>query len=228
MRIRGFSLLEIIISLLLSSFIFLLLSSSSFNLSQSNRIKTEAIQIEQSANIFLNYLHKNLASTGAYLAEADFILSGQNAVDADKNDSISYGYEGMLDCAGTKNIEIKFEKLIMHDKQLRCDGNGGLKPSPQPMLDNIVSLQFLYGVDVDNDSSVNQYLTAEQVTDWQQVKSIQAGLLLRSQNQVFNQSQKKTYQIFDHKITTNDRYLYRKFSLSVALRNRLPKISRVP
>ncbi len=228
---KGFSLLETLIGMLLASALLVLLSNSNFNLLQSRNIKYESIQMEQSANIILNYLHRKLAQAGANLAPATLnILNGENEVDANKSDSLSYGYQGMLDCAGTgKNtLKIDFEKIILNGDQLRCDGNGGSKPSPQPMLDNVTSLQFLYGVDTNDDGSVNQYLSANNVSDWKSVKAIQAGILLRSGKPIFTENKNKTHKILDHTFTSNDRYLYRKFSLSVSLRNRLAKIIKKP
>lgn len=226
---KGFSLLETLIGILLASVLLVLLSNSNFNLSQSRNLKYESIQMEQSANIILNYLHRKLAQTSADLTPANsVILTGQNSVDATKNDSISYGYQGMTDCAGTKSIEIKFEEILIKNNQLRCDGNGALKPSPQPMLDNITSLQFLYGVDNNHDNSVNQYLPAHKVSDWTSVKLVQIGMLLHSTKPILPSNKNRTHNILDHTFSTNDRYLYKKLNLNIALRNRLPVITKSP
>jgi len=224
---EGFSLLEVLVSILLASFLFLLIFNANFNYAANSRLKTASLLMDQNANTVLNYLHKKISSAGANLAaDNSDIISGQNATDIKHNDSISYGFKNMLDCAGTRTVAIKYEKLTLNGSQLRCDGNGGLKPGPQPMLDEIAALQFLYGVDTDNDYSVNQYQPAHKVTDWRQVRSIQAGLVLRSQNKIFSKKRPKTHKVLDHSFVTNDRYLYRKYSLNLNLRNRLPSITK--
>jgi type IV pilus assembly protein PilW len=243
---KGFSLLETLIGMLLASALLILLSNSNFNLSQSNNIKSASIQMEQSANIILNYLQRNIANAGAYLDENNpNIIRGADSVDSKNNDDLTHAHRyrhvlndiptknnkyNMLDCAGTgrNNTVVRFEKILLNGNQLRCDANGGNRPTPQPMLDNVRSLQFLYGVDTNDDNSINQYLNASKIADWKMVKSVQAGILLHSTKQVFTKNQNRTHKILDHTFSTNDRYLYRKFILNVSLRNRLAKIIKTP
>ena len=39
-----------------------------------------------------------------------------------------------------------------------CDGNADAAVDPQPLVNNVEDLQFLYGIDTDADQSTNQYV----------------------------------------------------------------------
>jgi len=62
--------------------------------------------------------------------------------------------------------------------------------NPEPIVRGVESLQFLYGVDTDNDSIADTWKNAQQVdngcsgtgciTNWQQVRTVRVGMVLRS------------------------------------------------
>ena len=91
----------------------------------------------------------------------------------------------------------------------------------QALVEGVESVVFRYGLDSDADRLVDHFVATEDVSDWQQVRAIRFSFLVGSAERfVVDQAQ-----ILPAPFTgfnTEDRKLYRVFSGTVALRNRLP------
>ena len=59
----------------------------------------------------------------------------------------------------------------------------------QPLVEGIEQLQFEYGIDDNGDTLVDRYLTAKEVSNWQQVKSVRIFLLARSRMRDMSQDE---------------------------------------
>jgi len=111
---------------------------------------------------------------------------------------------------------------IKQDRSLYCLGS---RSTAQPIVDNIESIQFLYGVKKEDGATA--FLNAKKVNDrdqWGYVTSVQVGVLVRSSNKVLSQpSTKTTYNLLDEriKIDTKDlRRLFRIYKTTINLENR--------
>jgi len=93
-------------------------------------------------------------------------------------------------------------------------------------------LRILYGIDSDDDGSVNRYVSASTLSadpqaadNFNRVVSLQIAVLVRSQNQVlsaneFNSSSTQSYDLLGTTVTKNaDGYLHQVFQTTVNLRN---------
>ncbi len=60
------------------------------------------------------------------------------------------------------------------------DLNAGINPSANELVPDIEAMQILYGVDTFNTQTVSQYVTADQVTDFNTVMSVKVALLAAS------------------------------------------------
>jgi len=108
------------------------------------------------------------------------------------------------------------------DRTLYCGGN---RSNSQPIVKDVESIQYLYGVR--NDSGGTIFRNATQVTNadqWPQVVSVQVGLLMRSSNQYVldRESNKKTYYVLDKKINIANsdlKRLFRIYTTTVNLEN---------
>lgn len=91
----------------------------------------------------------------------------------------------------------------------------------QELVENVADMQIDYGVDTSGNFAVNSYLTANNVTDWNQVLSVRVNLLVSSEeDNIVPQPQQF---LFDGAtVTAPDRRLYKVFSTTIGLRNRLP------
>ncbi|MDP2561852.1 PilW family protein [Psychrobium sp. 1_MG-2023] len=95
----------------------------------------------------------------------------------------------------------------------------------EELIEGVENMQLLYGEVLANGNT--RYLTADNVTDMNQVQSIQLGLLITSQNQVRTTNDSKTYELPGESIgisTTvkhdKDKRLRHVFTTTVKIRNR--------
>ena len=106
------------------------------------------------------------------------------------------------------------------------DGNGSSATCIDELVRDVESLQVLYGRDIfkDGGHSVDDYVTADQVTDWVDVVSVRFSLLIRSpDSNVRTMPVSLTFDLLGRTVTApNDRHLRRQFGSVVALRNNLP------
>jgi type IV pilus assembly protein PilW len=88
------------------------------------------------------------------------------------------------------------------------------------LVEGIDDMQILYGVDNDNDQSANQYLSSNNVTDFEDVVSIRVMLLVRSIDD-FVAEAPQAYSFNGALTTPGDRRLRQVFTTTIALRNRI-------
>ncbi|MEZ5564667.1 MAG: PilW family protein [Gammaproteobacteria bacterium] len=102
----------------------------------------------------------------------------------------------------------------------------GLDPA-QELAEGIENMQVLYGEDTDGNQSPDIYRTADTVTDWSQVVSLQVALLAASTDGRVADEDTRTFNLLGEVVdptaggTVNDGRLRRVVSFTVAVRNRL-------
>lgn len=93
------------------------------------------------------------------------------------------------------------------------------------IVEGVSDMQIRYGLDSNDDDSVNNYTTAAGVTNWNQVVAVRIDLLLRSRenNLVENPMSLPFEQNSGSFFTASagDRRIYQMFSTTIALRNKL-------
>ncbi len=106
------------------------------------------------------------------------------------------------------------------------DGDTDIQPDDfaiTELADGVENMQVLYGVDTGVDEYADTYLTANNVTNWEAVRSIRISLLLRSEDFVTQEPRE-----FDFDGTTlntgtgADRRLRTAYTTTVSLRNNIP------
>lgn len=104
--------------------------------------------------------------------------------------------------------------------KLQCAGSRNT--DVQTIAEGVENMQILYGVDVDGDNTVERYVSEPDVgTQWDDVISIQVGLLMRSELEVNDTASEKKFSLLDAQITTDDRYQRAVFITTISLRNSL-------
>jgi len=88
------------------------------------------------------------------------------------------------------------------------------------LVEGVEEMQILYGVDSDNDQFANQYLSSNNVADFEDVVSIRVMLLMRSIDD-FVAEAPQAYSFNGALTTPGDRRLRQVFTTTVALRNRI-------
>jgi type IV pilus assembly protein PilW len=98
---------------------------------------------------------------------------------------------------------------------------------PQELIQGVEAMQVKYGVDTDGDLLANQYVTADNVTDWGTVVSINIAVLVRSIDETGVEKDKQTYKLLGGAGATgggtygpfNDRRQRAVFTTTITLRN---------
>lgn len=163
--------------------------------------------------------------------------------DDNASDSIGVVYLGdaniSMDCSGEELIAscqlpnvtnpdvAKIYSAFFIDKtdatqppKLQCAGSRNTEV--QTIAEGVENMQILYGVDVDGDNTVERYVSEPDVGSlWDDVISIQVGLLLRSSLEINDTATEKKFSLLNTPITTNDRYQRAVFSTTISLRNAL-------
>ncbi len=104
----------------------------------------------------------------------------------------------------------------------RMISNNATAETAQELVEGVEGLQIVYGEDTDGDHIVDQTVTADQVADWQNIISVQIDLLVRSLNPVLAADEPQNITFNGTRFTAQDRYLRYPFSITIALRNRIP------
>ncbi len=126
---------------------------------------------------------------------------------------------------------------VIIQPSLYCQGNGATN-SPQPLVENVENLQFLYGTaPATGTITVAGYLTANQVeTDtalatlpdnsarWARVSTVRVCVVIRSENPVVSDTASQQYVKCDGTVDSSqtDLRLRRAYTTTVVLRNRQP------
>lgn len=106
-------------------------------------------------------------------------------------------------------------------------GNNAALGRPVELVSGVENMQLLYGVDTDGNEIPNQYLTADQVTDWNRVVSIRIALLTRGRGNPTNTGYESSFKLLDPSngltlTVPGDGHIRRVFEETVSIRNRLP------
>ena len=107
--------------------------------------------------------------------------------------------------------------------QLECVTTNGGTVTTSALIDGVEGFQIQYGIDTDNDQAANSYVSADNVTDTDDVISVRITLLLMSNaDRLAVVPATNTYNLLDVSFTEpNDERLRRRFSTTINMRNRL-------
>lgn len=101
-----------------------------------------------------------------------------------------------------------------------ADQTNGLTQCSE-LINGVDNMQIQYGIDTDNDTSANGYLTAGSVTDWTKVVSVRINLLMATPPSSGNMaSQTQTYWYNDSSVAATDRRVRHAYTSVVSVRNR--------
>ncbi|MFV8836660.1 PilW family protein [Aquisalimonas sp.] len=107
----------------------------------------------------------------------------------------------------------------------REDMRSAGQPDVVELVDNVEAMRLAYGQDTDEDRQVDQYVTADDLsdTDWEDVVSVRLALLLRS-DEVLSEAHTTSFDLLGQGTLTftDDRRIYQQAATTIALRNRMP------
>ncbi len=248
MRAAGFTLIEIMISMVLGIFIIGAVGSVYLGSKRTYQSRDALSLLQENGRIALFQIRQG-ALPGGYPAAADIeaivhdLDQLGNATfplsrDGPESDVVTIAFlpqRGYTeDCLGSHKtinglvvnsfyILKKPTRDNPNRRQLMCRGAGGA----QPVAESIDSLQVLYGIDTSEDSVPDQYVNAtvvEKRKQWRQVVSLRVAVLANSL-QKFNRADVAEKTSFDllgvKQNVAADGRLRRVFTTTIPLRNRM-------
>lgn len=228
---RGLSLVEVMISLVLGIVLVGGVLQMFVTTKSGYRQQEGVANMQENGRYAMHILRENILMAGypRFGNIAPFIPANTN--DGVISDQITISYESNTDCLGSNVAAGTVINQLFVDTDtstLRCIGDGG---STGILVEGIEAMQILYGLDDDNDSAANRYVTATEVAagvvsagtpDWNSIVSVRVALLARSLNTI-GLVESRTYQLLDAAaIARNDSKVYRIFTTTIPLRNRIP------
>jgi type IV pilus assembly protein PilW len=92
----------------------------------------------------------------------------------------------------------------------------------QELVEGIEQIQVLYGVDTNGDVIVDEYRTANNITDWNDVISVSVALLARAIDEHGPDTDRRSYNLLDVTVAApGDRRLREVFTATASIRNRV-------
>lgn len=67
--------------------------------------------------------------------------------------------------------------------------------NPQELVSGVESIQVVYGVDTANNDDIDAYVSADQVTNWDNVRSVRVAVLARSQDEVLDEINARSFEL---------------------------------
>ncbi|HEC19712.1 MAG TPA: prepilin-type N-terminal cleavage/methylation domain-containing protein, partial [Gammaproteobacteria bacterium] len=242
----GFSLVEILVAMTLSLVLLggtIVIYASS---KDSYRLQENIAGMQENARFAIHALRRDLEMAG-FPWEQDitpFAVNGDTLIGnievttdggGNVSDIVTIQYQSDApsnrDCQGAVIADgsLIINQYSINNGELRCLGSGN-PTRPLTLVENIDNLQVLYGIDSDIDGSANLYVTATEVDagiinagtpDWDRVVSLRLALLVASDTSTNSAS--KDFTLLDAPtITKDDGRIYRVFTATIPLRNRIP------
>lgn len=213
----GLSLVELMVSLVLSLFIILVSTAFYVNNKSTYRFISSSTDVQENGRYAIHFLRESIANAG--FPKVDLSLDAFPMASPPTNgvgnapDTISVTYQAAQDCVGAPVVGVVTSAFAINaDSELTCN--------TIPLISGVENLQIEYGVDSDGDDVPNTYQTADLVADWNQVIVVRLAILLRNQNQVRDQASSETYQLLGVRHTSADDKLHRRvFTTTIPLRN---------
>ncbi len=231
---NGFSLVEMMIAMLIGLFLMGGVISVYMSSAQSSRINEELRNLQENGRFALNSI-KNSIQMAGYIDSYD-PSALVNPFPAASNSSLTARFEAPADCTGTTTAGLAPPDTGVAENtlsvnaagELICTGNAGGAGAPITIIEGVEQMRILYGLDDDGDGDTDRYLTAAAVNAtglpnvWRDnINSIRIGLLLRSDRDLKPANENKNYQLLDIQVAKNDRKLYKTFSTTILIRNRM-------
>ncbi len=212
---QGLSIVELMVTLVLSLFIVLITTGFYVNNKSTYRYIDSSEEVQENGRYAIHFLRETIANAGFPKVDLSIIAFSTvptNDSGPNNSDQISVSYQATQNCLGANIAGPITSTFAIVGTNLSCNGTA--------LIAGVENLQLEYGVDNDGDEIPNTYQTADAVTDFNQVVAVRLAVLISSQNQVRDQASAETYQLLGVSYTApNDRLHRRVFTTTIPLRN---------
>lgn len=235
-RQAGLTLVEIMVAITLSIFLLGGVISIFASSKQSYLLQDEMGTLHENERIAMYLLNREIRMAGY---SSDDLLDAIAAFDTDNtvngsgntSDTIAIRHESTVDCLNhatptISGVRIAVNRYYIENEQLMCLGNGDA--TAEAILDGVVNMQILYGMNTDSVTSntsniANTYVNASEIaaTNWGQVKSVRMAMLFSSNGDVNANNSTRSDALLDAPALSSydDHRRYHSFTTTITLRN---------
>lgn len=245
MRQGGFTLIELMVTLLIASVLLLAISINYIASQRSYTLLEGLSELQENARFSMDVLSRSIRIAGykqdpaaetikVFPADATFPVAGQvivggNNGGANGSDTITVRYEGnaagtTTNCLGgavAAGVIAVDTFSVDATKELECSTGG----APMPLADGVENMQILYGVDTNFDKVADVYKNAAGVTasEWVSVVSVRIAMLFTSVHAAPGTRVTQGFTLLDNGAQTFTDTLRRQmFTTTITIRNRTP------
>lgn len=164
-------------------------------------------------------------STGTIFHAQDTGAAPQNA-----NTNLSYTYRQLVTSVAPVETVVYYIAPSVRvgdaDDPLAAGTNSlwrkrAMRPAEE-LIEGIEQMQLQYGVDTSGDEIIDEYRTADAVTDWNDVISVSVAMLVRSLEEYGTDTDARTYTLLDVDVAAPaDRRMREVFTATASIRNRV-------
>jgi prepilin-type N-terminal cleavage/methylation domain-containing protein len=217
-RSRGFTIVEIMVTLAITSVLVLGAVTFLASAHKSNQVQSALSGLNVSGRFGLDQVARDIRMSGYrdsnwMLGALSNVITASDGLPETGGDSIAVLYEGARDCtyAPAPGGVVTNTYQVVGDV-LQCNG--------QPITRGVQEMQVYFGEDTDNNRVANRWLSPGAVgLDMSRVVSVRIHLLVRTNGNVISAGPQAYY--FDDSLQTavDDGQVRREYSVTIAMRN---------
>lgn len=240
MRQKGFTIVEMMVAIVIGMFLVAGTLSVFLSTKQGYRMVTGMSLMQATGRATLDLLARDIMMAGfpQSFGIETFVPGAGLTQDGGGNNSdmFTVRYQSTTDCLNTAGGTPVYgdgqryakNRYFIQNGDLRCqalaEDNSVLNTGV--MVNGIENMQVLFGEDnnaADGVTNATRYVTAGNVTDWNNVVSVKVGFLVNSQNNMATTNDTATFSIIGQTATaaSADRMRRRAYSTTVVIRNRI-------
>lgn len=243
---HGFSLVELMVAITISSFIVLLVGQVFFANKAVYRSQNAQAEIQEKGRFLMRWIAGQLRQAGyvdtSRLSNGmptNFAISGTTfptagmILNETASNTISYRYYGnsdnqIIDCNGSPNASTVLNTsqiALTASNTMSCTSSSSQGGTAQQVMTNVSQFVMKYGVDNavgTADRIPDSYLSAAGVADWTRVFSVQVCALVESETSYVAPSNYSISDCSGNAYTPGSGRIGRVFRTTIYLRNNLP------
>ncbi len=230
---QGLSLVELMIATTVSLFLMAGVGQIFLSTKASNTLQNGAGRLQENARLAFEILSQNIGqagfttdlngidafnSTNILENESENAGLGFTTANGTASDVIEVNYVSATDCLGNGTGGTATDRYFIAGNQLMCLGNGNAAAGILGI--GIENMQFLYGEDTDDDNIANLFVNKDNVTSWENIKSVRISLLVTT-TQTMTTTDSLTHILLNTPpiLPINDNALRRVFTRTILIRN---------
>ncbi len=201
-RQSGFSLVELMVAMALGVVLMLGVVDIFSSVRASTQLEQNLSRMQESGRFLMNFMLEELQEAGyagppGQELTLDPITKPTNGITSDGGgqaaDTIEVNYASDYNCSGTYQVVYALKTVsfswsadvdptgdVSPGITWTCTYNGVVEVNNQALADGVETFQVLYGEDTDADSAPNQFVDAATVANWENVVSLEVGIIVQS------------------------------------------------